>query len=119
MAAAVALEHLRLVESWDVLANVEARAAQLAGLLARRVVPNPAVREVRQRGLMVGVELAPPKDGLRWGRRVCAGAVERGVLLRPLGDVVVVMPPLTTTEEEVARIVDALVDALDEVTQPS
>jgi adenosylmethionine-8-amino-7-oxononanoate aminotransferase len=119
LAAAVALEHLRLVESWDVLANVTARAAQLADLLGRRVVPNSAVGEVRQRGLMIGVELAPPKEGLRWGRRVCAGAVERGVLLRPLGDVVVVMPPLTITEDETVRIVDALAEALDEVTRPS
>ncbi len=74
---------------------------------------------MRQRGLMVGVELAPPKDGLRWGRRVCAGAVDRGVLLRPLGDVVVVMPPLTITESEVVRIVEALADALDEVAKSS
>ena len=101
LAAAVALEHLRLIESWDVLANVAARAAQLADLLASRVAPRAGVREVRQRGLMVGVELAPPETGLRWGRRVCAGAVERGVLLRPLGDVVVVMPPLTITEDEI------------------
>ncbi len=119
LAAAVALEHLRLVESWEVLANVRARAAQLADLLARRIAPRVEVREVRQRGLMVGVELAPPKEGLRWGRRVCAGAVARGVLLRPLGDVVVLMPPLTITEGEVARIVDALAVALDEVTRPS
>jgi adenosylmethionine-8-amino-7-oxononanoate aminotransferase len=119
LAAAVALEHLRLVESWDVLANVRDRATQLADLLAKRVDPNPMVHEVRQRGLMVGVELSPPGDGLRWGRRVCAGAVERGVLLRPLGDVVVVMPPLTITEGEVVRVVDALTDALDEVTQSS
>jgi adenosylmethionine-8-amino-7-oxononanoate aminotransferase len=119
LAAAVALEHLRLVESWDVVANVRDRTAQLADLLAGRVVPNPAVREVRQRGLMVGVELAPPKDQLRWGRRVCAGAVDRGVLLRPLGDVVVVMPPLTITEGEIVRIVDALAVALEEVTQAS
>jgi len=119
LAAAVALEHLNLLESRDVLANVRARAMQLAELLARRVAPNRAVQEIRQRGLMVGVELAPPKDGLRWGRRVCAGAVERGVLLRPLGDVVVVMPPLTITEDEVARIVDALAEALDEVVRPS
>jgi adenosylmethionine-8-amino-7-oxononanoate aminotransferase len=119
LAAAVALEHLRLVEAWDVLANVRARAEQLADLLASRVVGNPAVREVRQRGLMVGVELAPPHDGLRWGRRVCAAAVERGVLLRPLGDVVVVMPPLTVTEDEVVRIVGALTEAIDEVTQTS
>ncbi|HEX4174797.1 MAG TPA: adenosylmethionine--8-amino-7-oxononanoate transaminase [Acidimicrobiales bacterium] len=119
LAAAVALEHLNLVESRDVLANVRARGTQLADLLARRVASNQAVHEVRQRGLMVGVELAPPRDGLRWGRRVCAGAVERGVLLRPLGDVVVLMPPLTITEDEVVRIVDALAEALDEVTGPS
>ena len=51
---------------------------------------------------MGGVELAPPADGLRWGRRVCAEAVRRGVLLRPLGDVVVLMPPLTITSAELA-----------------
>jgi adenosylmethionine-8-amino-7-oxononanoate aminotransferase len=115
LAAAVALEHLRLVNDWDVLANVRARAAQLAELLGRRIAPRTSVAEVRQRGLMVGVELAPPAPGLRWGRRVCAGAVDRGVLLRPLGDVVVLMPPLTTTEEEIVRVVDALEGALDEV----
>jgi adenosylmethionine-8-amino-7-oxononanoate aminotransferase len=118
LAAAVALEHLRLVEAWDVLANVRARAAQLAGLLADRVTPRPGVGAVRQRGLMVGVELAPPGPGLRWGRRVCAGAVARGVLLRPLGDVVVLMPPLTTTAEEIDRMVDALEGSLRQVTTP-
>jgi adenosylmethionine---8-amino-7-oxononanoate aminotransferase len=116
LAAAVALAHLRLLERWDVLAAVRARAAQLAELLAARVAGRPGVREVRQRGLMVGVELAPPGPGLRWGRRVCAGAVRRGVLLRPLGDVVVLMPPLTITEGEVERMVAALAAALDEVT---
>jgi adenosylmethionine-8-amino-7-oxononanoate aminotransferase len=115
LAAAVALEHIRLVESWDVLSNVRARAEQLSALLAERITPRPAVREVRQRGLMVGVELAPPGPGLRWGRRVCAGAVSRGVLLRPLGDVVVLMPPLTVSEDEIARIVDALDGAIDAV----
>ena len=116
LAAAVALEHLRLVESRDVLANVRARADQLASLLGERVAGRAAVREIRQRGLMVGIELAPSRAGLRWGRRVCAGAVSRGVLLRPLGDVVVLMPPLTITEAEVVRMVDALDGALDEVT---
>jgi adenosylmethionine---8-amino-7-oxononanoate aminotransferase len=116
LAAAVALEHLRLVVSRDVLANVRARADQLASLLGERVAGRAAVREIRQRGLMVGIELAPSGAGLRWGRRVCAGAVSRGVLLRPLGDVVVLMPPLTITEAEVVRMVDALDGALDEVT---
>jgi len=115
LAAAVALEHLRLFEAWDVLGGVRERAAELASLLAARVSGRPEVLAVRQRGLMVGVELSPPGPGLRWGRRVCAGAVARGVLLRPLGDVVVIMPPLTTTGPELVRIVDALVGALDEV----
>jgi adenosylmethionine-8-amino-7-oxononanoate aminotransferase len=115
LAAAVALEHLRLIESWDVLGNVRARADQLSSLLGERVAGRAAVREIRQRGLMVGVELAPPSPGLRWGRRVCAGAVSRGVLLRPLGDVVVLMPPLTTTAEEIVRIVDALDGGLEDL----
>jgi len=115
LAAAVALRHLQLFDERDVLANVAARAAQLSARLAERVAPHPAVGEVRQRGLMVGVELAPPEPGLRWGRRVCAAVVRRGVLLRPLGDVVVIMPPLTVTGDEVERIVDALCGALAEV----
>jgi adenosylmethionine-8-amino-7-oxononanoate aminotransferase len=115
LAAAVALEHLRLIEAWDVLGNVQARADQLSSLLGERVAGRVVVREVRQRGLMVGVELDPPAPGLRWGRRVCAGAVSRSVLLRPLGDVVVLMPPLTTTAEEIVRIVDALDGGLDDL----
>ncbi|MGH9091783.1 MAG: adenosylmethionine--8-amino-7-oxononanoate transaminase [Acidimicrobiales bacterium] len=115
LAAAVALRHLRLIGELGVLDNVAARSAQVAALLAEKVAPHPAVGEIRQRGLMVGVELAPPAPGLRWGRRVSAGAVARGVLLRPLGDVVVVMPPLTVTAGEIYRIVDALEQALGDL----
>ena len=115
LAAAVALRHLQLLEEWDVLDNVRARSAQLAGLLDDRVRGDPAVKEVRLQGLMVGVELAPPTGGLRWGRQVCAAAQRRGVLLRPLGDVIVLMPMLTSTAEEIERIVDALAASLVEV----
>jgi adenosylmethionine-8-amino-7-oxononanoate aminotransferase len=116
LAAVVALRHLELFDEWDVLANVRARSATLRRLLDERIAPLAAVGEVRSRGLMAGVELAPPHPGLRWGRRVCAGAVRRGVLLRPLGDVVVVMPPLTVTDAELARIVDVLAASISEVT---
>jgi adenosylmethionine-8-amino-7-oxononanoate aminotransferase len=115
LAAAVALEHLRLIFDWGVLAAVRARAEELSELLTERIAPHVGVAEIRQRGLMVGVELAPPAPNLRWGRRVCAGAVQRGVLLRPLGDVVVIMPPLTISSDELVRIVDALAESLDEV----
>jgi adenosylmethionine---8-amino-7-oxononanoate aminotransferase len=113
LAAAVARRHLELFEAWDVLANVRARSDELRALLHDRIAAKPAVREIRLQGLMGGVELAPPTDGLRWGRRVSAHATDHGVLLRPLGDTVVVMPPLTITSPEVRRIVDALSDAID------
>ena len=115
LACAVARRHLELLEERDVLANVRARSTELRRMLRERVASHPAVRDVRLQGLMGGVELAPPRDGLRWGRRVCAAVVERGVLLRPLGDVVVVMPPLTITSPELRRIVEALAGAIDEV----
>jgi adenosylmethionine-8-amino-7-oxononanoate aminotransferase len=113
LAAAVALRHLEVLDAHDVLANVRERSDELRGLLDDRIASHPAVGEVRLQGLMGGVELAPPTEGLRWGRKVCAAAVERGVLLRPLGDVVVLMPPLTITSPEVHRIVHVLADALD------
>ncbi|HEV7887466.1 MAG TPA: adenosylmethionine--8-amino-7-oxononanoate transaminase [Acidimicrobiales bacterium] len=115
LAAAVARRHLQLLDEWDVLANVQARSAQLGARLHEAVGPHPAVKEIRLCGLMGGVELAPPADGLRWGRRVCAEAVRRGVLLRPLGDVVVLMPMLTTTADEVERIVAVLAASIAEV----
>jgi hypothetical protein len=46
---------------------------------------------------------------------VCGRAVEQGVLLRPLGDVVVVMPPLTTTVAEIERVVEVLASSIDVV----
>ena len=116
LAAAVALRHLELLEDRDVLANVRARSAQLARLMTQRIAPSPAVADVRLCGLMGGVELSPPGPGSRWGRLVCAAAVRLGVLLRPLGDVVVVMPPLSITAAEIDRIVETLADSIREVT---
>jgi adenosylmethionine-8-amino-7-oxononanoate aminotransferase len=117
LACAVALRHLELIVEQNVMANVRARSAQLRELLDAQIAKHPAVRDVRLHGLMGGVELAPPSDGLRWGRKVCAAAVRRGVLLRPLGDVVVVMPPLTITADEIERIVDTLQEAIAEVCE--
>jgi adenosylmethionine-8-amino-7-oxononanoate aminotransferase len=109
LAAAVALKHLELIDD-DLLGNVNERGDELERLLAERLTRH--VKEVRRRGLMFGVELEP---GERVGRKVCAATTRRGVLLRPLGDVVVFMPPLTITSDEIHRIVDALAAAIEEV----
>jgi len=114
LGCAVAHAHLDAFVERDVLDNVRARAEQLRASLAD-IAGRAAVHEVRQCGLMVGVELAAPSVDARWGRRVCAAAVRRGVLLRPLGDVVVLMPILTSTPDEIDRIVVTLAAAIDEV----
>jgi len=116
LAAAVAKRHLELLFERDILTNVTARSEQLRGLLDEHVALLDGVTDIRLRGLMGGIELTPPRDGLRWGRRVCAGALRRGVLLRPLGDVIVLMPPLTITGAEIRRIVDVLAAAITETT---
>ena len=114
LAAAVAYRQLDLFDEWAVLDNVRARAEQLHGLLTALSTAR-GVAEVRVCGLMAGIELASPDRGLRWGRRVCATTVDSGVLLRPLGDVVVVMPILTSTDGEIDRIVSTLAEAIDAV----
>ncbi len=115
LAAAVALRHLQLFDELDVLANVRERGEELGILLGGWVTPLAGVREVRRRGLMTGIELAPPADGLRWGRKVSAACVRRGVLIRPLGDVIVLMPPLTVTSEEIETLAGVVADAIEEV----
>jgi len=113
LAAAVALRHLKLLVEKDVLSTVKERATQLRELLRDQIEPLDIVKEVRQAGLMCGVELLPSH---RRGRRVAAGAVKRGVLLRPLGDVIVLMPPLTISPQETERMVRVLREAIEEET---
>src|SRR3989440_4731124 len=112
LACAVARRHLELLQERDVLANVCARSDELRRMLDERVAPHPAVRDVRLQGLMGGIELAPPRDGLRWGRRGGAAAIERGGVLPPLGGVVVGMPPPPTTPPQPRRTVTALEAAI-------
>ena len=58
----------------------------------------PEVHEVRQRGLMVGIDLGEHDPDLRLGHRVVLEARRRGVIVRPLGEVIVLMPPLSIIE---------------------
>jgi len=110
LAAAVALRHLALLSERDVLSNVARRSAELSVMLQKHVAGLPGVGDIRLCGLMGGVDVATGT-----GRAVCASAVQRGVLLRPIGDTVILMPPLTITAPEVERIVDTLAAAVKAV----
>ena len=63
------------------------------------------VGEVRGRGLMVGIDLGEHDPALRLGHRVTLAARERGAIVRPLGDTIVLMPPLAITKGELTRLV--------------
>jgi adenosylmethionine-8-amino-7-oxononanoate aminotransferase len=92
-----------------------ARKGELLGSLLEPLRAFAAVGDVRRRGMMAGVELVrdrasrePFDPGERAGWRVCDEARKRGVLLRPLGNVVVVMPPLGTPDAVLGEIVEVL-----------
>ena len=84
----------------------------------------PHVGDVRQRGFMVGIELvhdrqtqAPYPWQEKTGVRVCQEVRKHGVILRPLGNVIVLMPPLSMTIEELERLLDVTYLAIEMVTQ--
>ena len=112
LGAAVALRHLSLLGEKDVLANVGRRSAQLSGLLTQRVADLSGVGDIRVCGLMAGVDLAAGT-----ARPVCEAAVGRGVLLRPIGDTVIIVPPLTITAGEIERIVDTVAASVQAVAE--
>ena len=112
LACAVGVESLRLLKD-ETLANAEAREPEIAAALAR-IAGMAAVKEIRRCGLMVGIELHGQPDRFL-GAEVCDRARYHGVILRPLGDVVVWMPPLSIRAEEVALLERATGQALDDV----
>ena len=123
LACAAALASLRLFETERVLERVRRTAEVLRPKLAA-IAELERVGDVRQRGLMVGIELVrdrrtkePYAYAERIGHRVCLALRKRGILLRPLGPVVVMMPPLSLTEAEAVRLGDAVREAIVEVTQ--
>jgi adenosylmethionine-8-amino-7-oxononanoate aminotransferase len=122
LACAAALASLELFTP-ALLASLPEKARALERQLAQQVLPLAHVAEVRQRGLMVGVELMrdparrePYAPGERVGHRTILAARRRGVILRPLGDVLVLMPPLSITEDEIATLVGVAAESIAEVS---
>jgi adenosylmethionine-8-amino-7-oxononanoate aminotransferase len=115
LACAGALASLDLFEQERTLERLAPKIELLADLL-EPVAAHPAVAEVRRRGFMTGVELAGYPVELRMGHRVTLEARRRGAILRPLGDVVVLMPPLAIAEIELRRLVSITAEAIDAAT---
>jgi adenosylmethionine-8-amino-7-oxononanoate aminotransferase len=120
LACAVARASLALFDEEDTLERGRALGRRLGERL-EEVAALPAVTEVRRCGVMAGIELGggaldrPFDPALRVGRRVILAARRRGVIVRPLGDVVVLNPPLVMTGAEVDLLVEAVAESIVEV----
>ena len=88
-----------------------------AAELLEPVAAHPSVKEVRRCGFMVGIELEEHPLPVRIGHRVTLEARRRGAIVRPLGDVVVLMPPLSISSAELQRLVEITAEAIDAATE--
>ncbi len=104
LACAAALASLDAFETEDTMLRLQPKIRLLSELLAE-VAAMDEVAEVRGRGFMVGIDLGEHDARLRLGNRVAAEARERGAIIRPLGDTVVLMPPLVISKAELRRLV--------------
>lgn len=123
LGSAAALATLDLFERPGFLERLPGRCDALGERL-ERLRRHDCVADIRRYGLAAGVELqADPGAGRpfapadRVGARVCQAAGRLGVFLRPLGDVIVLMPPLTLTDAELDRLIDAIDRAIAEVVR--
>jgi adenosylmethionine-8-amino-7-oxononanoate aminotransferase len=114
LGAAVALANLKLFDEERTLDQIQPKIARLAEHLTS-IARHKNVGDVRQRGLIAGVELVRDKNTQepypweeRRGWRVCESAMAEGVLIRPLGNVIVILPPLAIALQELDRICTAV-----------
>jgi adenosylmethionine-8-amino-7-oxononanoate aminotransferase len=115
LACAAALASLDVFAEERTLEHLQ-RKIELLEQLLEPVASHPQVREVRRRGLMTGIELTGQPLTARMGHRVTLEARRRGAVIRPLGDVIVLMPPLAISEGDLTRLVAITAEAIDAAT---
>lgn len=124
LGCAAALANLELFNRENTLNNMEPRITYFHQALCERFLALPHVSDVRQWGFMVGIELVQDKARRknypveqRVGHRVILEARRRSVIVRPLGDVIILMPPLSMPESELTMLVEVVFDSIRAVTE--
>ncbi len=114
LACAAAIASLDLFEKRDLVSAVAKKSEKLAGFL-EELRDLPHVGDIRQKGFMVGIEIVADKETRRpfdarrrIGAEICAKIRRRGIILRPLADVIVLMPPPAMGLDDLRTIVDAV-----------
>ena len=123
VATAVGLENLKIIEERDLIGNAARMGAIFQARLAE-LADHPLVGEVRGAGLIAGIEMVADKETRRpfaaagkAGARAFAAGHEHGLIVRAIGDVVALCPPLIITEEQVHETVNRLHKALDDTAR--
>ncbi len=114
LACAAAIANLETFERERTLEGLQPKIRLLDELLDG-VAGLPQVDEVRSRGLMAGIDLGEHDPAQRVGHRVAMAARERGAIIRPLGDVVVLMPPLAIDTGDLRRLVEITTASIEAV----
>jgi len=124
LACAAALASLDIFNADEVIEGVRTKSRRFIERLDRHVRRLWHVGDVRVKGLFGGVELVRDRETKepypfesRTGHQVCLAARRRGVFLRPLGDVLPLVPPLSSTQEDLDLLVAVLADSIREVTE--
>ena len=122
LAAAVALENIRKLRVLIDGGVLQERLVCFGRLVDETFSGHLRVREVRQRGFAAAIDLVPSRHteevfpvAKRVGLQVCLRAREHGLLLRPLGDTLLLVPPLCLSEDELGKLVRRTVRAIDDV----
>ncbi len=121
LCCAAALANLDVFEEEQSIQKLDAKVARLESLL-RPLQEHAHVGEIRQRGMMVGIELVADKEskacfteGQQVGVQVITKARDKGVIVRNLGDVIVLMPPLAISDAQLEQLVGAVTAAIQDV----
>ena len=124
LGCAVALASLDLFKKEKIIDQLQPKIDYLKGRLEKDFLPLSHISDIRQWGFMVGIELVEEKKERkayasteRIGYKVILEARKRGVMIRPLGDVIILMPPLTITQEELRMLVDVTYESIRKVTE--
>jgi adenosylmethionine---8-amino-7-oxononanoate aminotransferase len=120
----VALANLELFRRDRILEQMQAKIAYARQRLLTEMLSRLHVSDIRQWGFMIGIELVENKKDRRnyptekrVGHRVIQEARKRAVMIRPLGDVIILMPPLTISQEELTTLLDVVHECIQVVTE--
>ena len=111
LACAAALANLDAFQSEHTLLRLQPKI-RLLGETLDEVAAMAEVAEVRGRGFMAGIDLGDHHPSLRLGHRVVLEARRRGAIIRPLGDVIVLMPPLSISKADLRRLVEIVGESI-------